>query len=322
MEDFTTLPPYERQNVIKEVKDRNVLLPSKVVPVLTTAAEVICLIALSALGTLIQFDFVLNAINWVEFATFLSMRLIMQFLGSDTTARARVEIGQTEQEHVELKDRLKKAGENVSFTELDNYLNAVENPRRKIEAWKQKQQGKCAKVTERINRLELQIKVAALRPGSGAVKVLISKRKRNKIACLKAKREAIMATLTDEYIAENYDVLPVKYKPLTVEQFFTVEMVDEKSERYYIDTETENKKQIAKGIPFSILLSTLATVIGLSGIRFNTINVVLLIYDILCVVMRLALGWFYIGKKTVAAQRQVIISKRAFLERFKSRKVG
>ncbi len=284
-------------------------------PIAITAVEIISIIALSALATLVSIEFKLNEVEPIILAIFILLRLFLLFFSKDVSARTRIEQGQREKEHIELKKGLKEEGKDVNYDDFNKYLVSVENRRLKIEAYKARFVGKINKLNDKINKLKLSLKILQASSTADAEKI---DRIKKKIERKTTKKEYLESLVSNEYIEKNFDILKVRYKELTASQFVEVSVdSDVGRDIYSFDVEIENKKQILKGLPFCVIITLFISLIGLDKITYGAVNILQLFLDIFCVAFYFSQGWFVVGKKTLSKQRQVIVNKIALLQRYK-----
>ena len=283
-----------------------------ILPYIPTVAEIVALLGLAGILTFVQFNGKWNEVSWGWFVCYLAIRVTMKFCGRDATSRSRVDFGQREEEHVKLVNNLRDAAKDVDTTPLKKYIDEVANPHRKAIAWKAKLAPKIERQNTKIEKIAVLIAIAEKKGKTKKVERL-----KKKLVEPTIKRDILLEKSSDEYIKENYYVLPVKYDKLRINQFFVgdldAELADGKCE---INVDHENHKSIATKLPLSIGFLCLITLTGLDSITFGEINILTLLLDIISISIDLAIGWFSIGMSTLAKQRKVLANKTAFLKEY------
>ena len=288
----------------------------KAIPIISTTVEILTLCGLAGILTLVQFNFTFADVVWSIFGLFLALRLTMIFLAKDASARTRIEKGQEEQEHKELVKFFKDSIKEVNTADFDSYINTIENPRRKKEAYRAKINPKIEKLCGKIEKWTLAKKICEKKEKRFWVKIYATKIEKAEI-----KLSALKEKISDKYLDNNIDIIKVKYAKVKVNQFFVLDLIGEvDKEQLTLNLNYENKKGIVKSLPISAAFIILITLIGLDDITFGSINFVSLLLDLLSIAWNLASGWFSIGSKTLAKQQKIIANKIAFVEHYKKEK--
>lgn len=278
---------------------------AKFLSVLPTVILAIALFSLSALSTLINFNFSFKEIVWASFITALLLRIATAAMSKYLGSNSRYQVGQKSPELLRMQEKIRTTAEKINYAEFRSWV-INENKKRKLEAYMRGWARKAAAIDEKIGRL----KIKPLNDGIG-----------KKIAKLENKKREIEYVTSDEYVKKYLDTKKVKYIRLDYRKFVTAFSSDGgyKREIYSINEKLENGKEILKGLPTMIFISLLSAMIGFS-VSFGQINVISCITDIVNITLQFTTGWFFIGSKTLTTEMCVFISKEAILDKFLAEK--
>ena len=283
------------------------------IPIASTILETVALMAIAGLLTIVQFNGKYNeeVTAWM-FILYLSLRLMMLFLSKDVAARTRVDVGQTEKEHLKIVQDFKDAAKNISRSSLNYYIKEVANPQRKVRAWKAKLTPKVEKISAKIERLSIKYRIAEKLGQTKKVEKITKK-----VAPLGVKKDELLYQLSDEFIEKNLDLLKVRYNKVAVNQFFVSDLSAEVSDdKCAINVDFENRMGIARSMPISAMLVAFTTLVGLDSITFGSFDVLTFCLDVLSVSFYMGTAWLLIGSRTLAKQRKVLENKTVFLEEY------
>ena len=273
--------------------------------VLPTVILAIALFSLSALSTLINFNFSFQEIVWASFITALLLRIATAAMSKYLGSNSRYQVGQKSPELLRMQEKIRTTAEKINYAEFRAWV-INENKNRKLKAYMRGWARKAAVIDEKIGRLKLK------KPDDCICK---------KIAKLENKKREIEYVTGDEYVKKYLDTKKVKYIRLDYRKFVTAFSSDGgyKKEIYSINEKLENSKEILKGLPTMIFISLLSAMIGFS-VSFGQINVISCITDIVNITLQFTTGWFFIGSKTLTTEMCVFISKEAILDKFLAEK--
>ena len=273
--------------------------------VLPTVILAIALFSLSALSTLINFNFSFKEIVWASFITALLLRIATAAMSKYLGSNSRYQVGQKSPELLRMQEKIRTTAEKINYAEFRAWV-INENKNRKLKAYMCGWARKAAVIDEKIGRLKLK------KPDDCICK---------KIAKLENKKREIEYVTGDEYVKKYLDTKKVKYIRLDYRKFVTAFSSDGgyKKEIYSINEKLENSKEILKGLPTMIFISLLSAMIGFS-VSFGQINVISCITDIVNITLQFTTGWFFIGSKTLTTEMCVFISKEAILDKFLAEK--
>lgn len=279
----------------------------KFLSVLPTVVLTIALFSLSALSTLINFNFSFKDIVWASFLTALFLRIATAAMSKYLGSNSRYQVGQKSPELLRLQNKIRTTAEKINYAEFRAWIIA-ENKKRKLEAYMRGWKRKAADIDEQIGRLKIK-------PLNDEIAKKITK--------LEYKKREIEYLTSEDYIKKYLDTKKVKYIRLDYRKFVTAFSSDGgyKREIYSINEKLENGKEILKGLPTMIFISLLSAMIGFS-VSFGQINVISCITDIVNITLQFMTGWFFIGSKTLTTEMCVFISKEAILDKFMTEKAA
>ena len=279
----------------------------KFLSVLPTVILALALFSLSALSTLINFNFSFKDIAWVSFIVALFLRIATAAMSKYLGSNSRYQVGQKSPELLRMQDKIRTTAEKINYAEFRAWI-IEENKKRKLEAYRREWARKASLIDEELGRLRLK-------PLNGKI--------RKKIAKLEFKKKEIEYLTSEEYVKEYIDAKKVKYVHLDYRKFVTSfsSSCGYKKEIYSINEKLENGKEILKGLPTMIFISLLSAMIGFS-VSFGQINIISCITDIVNITLQFTTGWFFIGSKTLTTEMCVFISKETILDKFMTEKAA
>lgn len=277
--------------------------------IMTYAPSVILsliLLALSGLGTLLQFRFSLKDIIWVTFFISLGLRLVSTFLSKYVGSNLSYNKALYSDEMQTLKENFIKSGLDIDRDAFESYV-AKYNIEQKKKAYKAKKGIKIQKRQKEIQTLsfknELECKPSRIK----------------KIKRLKNKLVSLSALITDEYIEKNISYIKVKYKKVRSYYFLSPseDYIDD-SVRYSVNFSKESTKEIIKSLPLTIALAFFSSLLAYDAVM-GTINAVSILFDIGNMIFNFILGWVIVGKRTASKMMNAYINRQSFLLEFKAK---
>ncbi len=298
-ENKELIPKRERKNVFGKVE-------AGVMTYLPSAILTIILIALSGLGTLLQFNFELKSIVWSTFIISLGLRLISIFLSKYVGSNIYYNKALYSDEVQDVKNEFVKAGKSLDKAEFEMYVNKYN-----LEA---KKKAYCVKIRSKIIKNSTIVKKL-----KHEIELDYSTKKEKQIK----KREKIVAELETlcevDYIDKNIAYIKVKYQKLKTCYFLSpVEDTETKYIQYNVSFSKENAKEIVKTLPLTAMLVFFGTLIGYD-VSMGTANIVSVFYDIGNMVFNFIMGWFVVGKKVVSRTINAYINRLTFIAGYNSK---
>ena len=277
--------------------------------IMTYAPSVILsliLLAMSGIGTLLQFNFSFQEVVWTTFLISLGLRLLSNTLSKYVGSNLSYNKALFSNEMQKIKHDFILSGENINREEFEKYVNQY-NLEKKKEAYKTKKRAKIQILKTKLSALMF------------ANNLYSTKRRLNKIDRLKTKIEKIKSISSDEYIDENIIYIKVKYKKVKSYYFLSpAEDYIDDSIRYRVNFARENTKEIIKSLPLTISFAFFSSLLAYDAVMGN-INAVSILFDIATMIFNFTIGWITIGKKIASKTMNAYINRQSFLLEFKAK---
>ena len=273
---------------------------------LPSAILTLILVALSALGALIQVNFQLKNIIWTTFIISLFLRLISNFLSKYVGSNLYYNKALYSDEVQSFRKEFIESGKSVDKNLFEDYVKEY-NLETKKKTYIKKKRGKNTKlqndVTKLLNLNEIDYKKRRVKK---------IKRKNKKIA-------EIEEVSTDEYINKYIKYIKVKYPKVRACYFLSPEEdCADSGEKYNINYAKENTIEILKSLPLTAALVFFGALISYDTVMGN-VNVMSILYDIGNMVFNFILGWFIIGKRLISRTINTYINRHTFIAKFKAK---
>lgn len=263
------------------------------------------LIALSGLGTLLQFNFSLKDIVWITFLISLGLRIVSTFLSKYVGANLSYNKALYSEEMQTIKANFIKSGIDIDRDAFETYV-ADYNLEQKKKAYKAKKGIKKQNIKTKKNTLVFLNQLEC------------KERRTRKIERLSKKVEEIENILSDEYVDKNIAYIKVKYKKVRSYYFLSPsEDYIDNSVRYSMNFSKESTKEIIKSLPLTVALAFFSSLLAYDAVM-GTINAVSILFDIGNMIFNFILGWVIVGKRTAAKMMNAYINRQTFLSKFKS----
>ena len=299
-ENKAFLPP-EKIN-IKKVKDGIfAYVPSIILSIV--------LLATSALGSLLQFNFELKTVVWSAFFIGLALRLICfslpKYIGSNTYYNKNLNSESVQK----LRDDFLAASEKLDKSDFENFVEQRQLEIKK-ETYKEKKSQKIIRWRVKINALTFKNELS------------YSKRRERRIKHYENKIKDRESIITDEFIDKNIKYMRVRYPKIKAAWFLTPsENTVTKRESFTMDEAKENGREIVKSFPITIMFTLLGALIGYNA-TFGSVNVVSVLYDIMNILFNFTIGFFIIGRKNISKLMAVYVNRILFIARFNAAKTA
>lgn len=282
-------------------------LKSKALGCLPSIFLAIIIFSLSALSTAVEFRFSLKTIVWSMFLLSLSLRLALIISSKYAGADLKVRIGQKDNALTELKTTFTNLVKETDISKFKAWVHE-QNLKKKKTAYANKIMAKIKKLEHKIEWLEYKCEKKP------------NKSIHNKVERLKFRLERLKKVSTEEFIAKNIQFLKVKYRPYNANDYL-IDSTDSGGSEYKtnVNLALENGKGVAKGLPYSIMVSLFASCLGF-GIAFKTVNIVSVLIDLFTILLNFSNGIFIVGQKTLSIQQGVYNNKISTLLEYKNSK--
>ena len=275
----------------------------KILAYLPSLILFIILIAMSGLGTLIQFNFDIQQIVWETFIVGFSLRFLSiamsRYVGADTCYN----LERVKSYVQEPKERFVKLSRAIDYGTFEEWIDG-ENLLTKIRIYKEKKIKKINRIKRSIrkfttkNRLKHKDKYGA------------------KINRLNEKKSFLESELTEENINENISYLRIRFRRLKAKDFETEsEVANTAKKTYSINAPFETVKGITKGLPLMFFVSLFGSMLTYN-ITMGSINAMSCLYDIAMIIFNATGGYVVLGKKNVQKLIGVYNDRTEVLSRY------
>ncbi len=275
----------------------------KILTYLPSLVFFIILIAMSSLGTLIQFNFDIQQIAWETFIVGFSLRFLLnamsRYIGADTCynlERAKPYVQ-------EPKERFVKLSRAIDYGTFEDWIDG-ENLLTKIRIYKEKK-------TKKINRIKRSIRKFTTKnrlKHKNKYDVIINK--------LNERKAFLESEITEEYINENISYLRIRFRRLKAKDFETEsEVANTAKKTYSINAPFETVKGITKGLPLMFFVSLFGSMLTYN-ITMGSINAMSCLYDIAMIIFLATSGYVVLGKKNVQKLIGVYNDRTEVLSRY------
>ena len=273
---------------------------------LPSAILTIILVALSALGSLIQFNFEIKNIIWTTFIISLGLRLISNFLSKYVGSNIYYNKALYSKEVQGFKNDFIDAGKNIDKSQFEEYIKEYNLETKKM-VYKAKKRGKIAKIENKRTKLktlnELDYK----------------KSRENKIKRQTKKIEELEKISNDEYVDKYIIYLRVKYQKVKSCYFLSPEEdCAINGKKYNVNFSRENTAEILKSLPLTAILVVFGALLSYDTAMGN-VNALSILYDIANMTFNFILGWFIVGKKLISRTINAYINRQTFIAQFKAK---
>ena len=262
------------------------------------------LVAISALGTLIQFNFQLNTIVWSTFIISLGLRLISNFLSKYVGSNLYYNKALYSDEMQNLKNDFILQGKDIDKNAFEIYVQEY-NLECKKRAYEIQQRSKITKLNLKINTLNHKNEIRE------------TKRRLRKIKRLTLKIAEIEKVCTKEYIDKNIRYIKVKYPRVKSCYFLSpAEDSTENGKTYNVNFSKENTKEILKKLPVTALMVFFGALISYDA-AMGKANIISILYDVGNMAFNFILGWFVVGKDIASRTMNAFINRLTFIAGYK-----
>lgn len=280
---------------------------SKITAYLPTVFSMIVLLALSSVSTLFQFNFSFHSVAWNTFLLSLTLRFCYNFIARYGSANLRYQLSQNSTQVKDACDLYVRESQKLDISHFAAWIEQ-KNAKNKENAYRAKIQGQIQCIDNKISFLKYK----------NARKM--TKRAERKIESLKFKRDELQQRISDEYIKDNIRYIKVKYTVLRVSDFFiSTGKGTGSKEKYSIDEGKEISRECFKGIPSTLMLTLLGSLIGIN-ITLGSVNVVSILFDVMAVSINFFNGYWIIGGKSVASLLSVYTARRLLIAEYLNNK--
>ena len=261
-------------------------------------------VALTSIASLFQYNFDLSEIIVSDLIVFASMRIIVMFLSKYVGADMRYQRDVVDEDVTFAQKNFMGLSKKIERGDFEKWVKR-ENRAAKVAAYRLKLTRKLEKVHEKRRKVEFR---NARKPKKKWNKKLIS---------IEEKENSLKFRMSDEYIADNIAHIKVRYQHLHSTDFLSPNEFSVKRERYGMSEQTENIKEITKGLPLALFVIVFGAMVTFD-VSKGTINAMSVLVDLGSILFYFLQGWSVVGRKTIALLITVYECRRAVIERYMS----
>ena len=258
----------------------------KILAYLPSLVFFIILIAMSGLGTLIQFNFDIQQIVWATFIVGFSLRFLLnamsRYIGADTCynlERAKPYVQ-------EPKERFVKLSRAIDYGTFEDWIDG-ENLLTKIRIYKERKIKKINRIKRSIRKFTTKNRLKH----KNKYDIIINK--------LNERKAFLESEITEECINENISYLRIRFRRLKAKDFETEsEVANTVKKTYSINAPFETVKGITKGLPLMFFVSLFGSMLTYN-ITMGSINAMSCLYDIAMIIFNATSGYVALGKKNI-----------------------
>lgn len=277
--------------------------------IMTYAPSVILsliVLAMSGVGTLLQFNFSIKDVVWTTFFISLGLRLVNNMLSKYVGSNLSYNKALYSDEMQTLKNNFILEGQGINRDEFEKYVHNY-NLEQKKQAYKIKKRTKIQSLKTKINMLLF------------ANDIDCKNRRIRKIERLKQKVKELENISSDEYIEKNIAYIKVKYNKVKSYYFLSpAEDYIDNSVRYKVNFSRENTKEIIKSLPLTVAFVFFSSLLAYDAVMGN-INALSILFDISSMIFNFIIGWVTVGKKIASKTMNAYINRQSFLLEFKAK---